>query len=126
MDAGLIYQSWPLMNGSFFPDDSNIKDLFSLNSFEAPSIVQFIHRNIAYFIFVFLLFILIKVFKNNDFMYLRKTILLVFFVLLLQIFLGIITVLSGAQIFIASMHQMGSIFLVSVSLILIFKNSKIN
>ena len=94
--------------------------------FETPSIVQFIHRNIAYLIFIFFLFILVKVFTNNDFMYLRKTILLVCFVLLLQIFLGIITVLSGAQIFIASMHQIGSIFLVSVSIILIFKNSKIN
>ena len=126
LNAGLIYQSWPLMNGSFFPDDSNIKDLFSLNSFEAPSIVQFIHRNIAYFIFVFLLFILIKIFKNDDFMHLRKTILLVFFSLLLQIFLGILTVLSGAQIFIASMHQIGSILLITTSLILVFKNSRIN
>jgi len=126
LDAGLIYQSWPLMNGSFFPDDSNIKDLFSLNSFETPSIVQFIHRNIAYFIFVFFLFILIKIFKNNDFIYLRKTILLVFFSLLLQIFLGILTVLSGAQILIASMHQIGSILLITTSLILVFKNSRIN
>ena len=24
LDAGRIYQSWPLMNGSFFPDDSNV------------------------------------------------------------------------------------------------------
>jgi cytochrome c oxidase assembly protein subunit 15 len=126
LDAGRIYQSWPLMNGSFFPDDSNIRDLFSLNSFETPSIVQFIHRNIAYFIFVFFLFILIKIFKNNDFIYLRKTILLVFFSLLLQIFLGILTVLSGAQIFIASMHQIGSILLITTSLILVFKNSRIN
>jgi len=114
------------MNGNFFPDDSNIKDLFSLNSFEIPSVVQFIHRNIAYFILLLFLFILIKILSDNDFIYLRKTILLVFFALLLQIFLGIITVLSGAQIFIASMHQIGSIFLVSVSLILIFKNTKIN
>ena len=126
LDAGRIYQSWPLMNGSFFPDDSNIRDLFSLNSFETPSIVQFIHRNIAYFIFVFFLFILIKIFKNNDFIYLRKTILLVFFSLLLQLFLGILTVLSGAQIFIASMHQIGSILLITTSLILVFKNSRIN
>jgi len=40
--------------------------------------------------------------------------------------LGILTVLSGAQIFLASMHQIGSIFLITASIILVFKNSKIN
>ena len=29
LDAGHIYQSWPLMNDSYFPDDSNLND-FSL------------------------------------------------------------------------------------------------
>ena len=33
---------------------------------------------------------------------------------------------SGAQIILASMHQIGSIILISTSLILVFKNSKIN
>ena len=28
LDAGQIYQTWPLMNTSYFPDDSNISDLF--------------------------------------------------------------------------------------------------
>ena len=126
LDAGKIYQSWPLMNESYFPDDSNIKDLISLKSFEVPSIVQFMHRNMAYLIFLFFLVILIKTFKNKDFFYLRKITLYIFLVLLLQIFLGIFTILSGAQILIASIHQIGSIFLIITSLILVFKNSKIN
>ena len=33
LDAGQIYQTWPLMNQSYFPDDSNLKDLFSMKSF---------------------------------------------------------------------------------------------
>ena len=64
--------------------------------------------------------------KNKNLMYLKGTVLFIFFVLLIQIFLGIITILSGAQIVIASLHQIGSIFLVTTSLILVFKNSKIN
>ena len=56
----------------------------------------------------------------------RKTILLVFVSLTLQIVLGILTVLSGAQIILASMHQIGSIILVTTSLILVFKNSRVN
>ena len=126
LDAGQIYNSWPLMNGNYFPDDSSLKDLISLDSLNTPSIVQFIHRNVAYLILIFFLYIFIKVFNNNDFIYLRKIVLLIFLSLLVQIFLGILTVLYGAQILIASMHQIGSIFLITSSLILVFKNSRIN
>jgi cytochrome c oxidase assembly protein subunit 15 len=126
LDAGQIYQSWPLMNQSYFPNDSNLKDLFSLNLFEVPSLVQFIHRNMAYFLFLLFLIIGTITYKYSDFAYLRKTTLLVFVSLFLQIILGILTVLSGAHIILASMHQMGSILLITTSLILAFKNSRIN
>ena len=126
LDAGQIYQSWPLMGQSYFPDDSNVKDLFSIKVFETPSIVQFIHRNVAYFIILLFGFIATIIYKNEDFIYLRRTALLIFIFLFLQTFLGILTVLSGAQIILASMHQIGSIFLITSSLILVFKNSRIN
>ena len=126
LDAGQIYQSWPLMNHNYFPDDSSMKDLFSIKAFETPSIVQFIHRNLAYFIILLFGFIAATIYRNKDFVYLRKTVLLIFISLFLQIFLGILTVLSGAQIILASMHQIGSIFLITTSLILVFKNSRIN
>ena len=126
LDAGQIYQSWPLMNQSYFPDDVNIKDLFSMKAFETPSIVQFIHRNIAYFIILLFSFIATIIYRNKDFVYLRSAVLLVFVFLFLQTFLGILTVLSGAQIILASMHQIGSILLITTSLILVFKNSRIN
>ena len=126
LDAGKIYQSWPLMNNNYFPDDTNLKDLISLKSFEIPSLVQFMHRNLAYFIFLLFLIITLIIFRNNDFSHLRKTTLYILWTLLLQIFLGILTALSGAQIILASMHQIGSILLVTTSLILVFKNSRIS
>jgi len=126
LDAGQIYQTWPLMNQNYFPDDSSIKELFSIKSFETPSIVQFIHRNIAYLIILLFCFIATIIFKSRDFVYLRSITMIIFILLFIQIFLGILTVLSGAQIILASMHQIGSIFLVAASLILVFKNSKIN
>ena len=126
LDAGQIYQSWPLMNHGYFPDDSSPKDLFSMKAFDTPSIVQFVHRNVAYFIILLFSFIAIIIFRNKDFIYLRSAVLLVFIFLFLQTLLGILTVLSGAQIVLASMHQIGSIFLISTSLILVFKNSRIN
>ena len=126
LDAGQIFRSWPLMNQNYFPDDSSISELFLLTAFETPSLVQFIHRNIAYFIILLFSFISFIVFSSNDFIYLRKIILLIIFFLLIQTFLGILTVLSGAQIVLASMHQIGSIFLIITSVILVFKNSKVN
>ena len=126
LDAGQIYQTWPLMNLNYFPDDSMILDLFSIKALETPSIVQFIHRNLAYLIVLLFSIILIKTFRNKDLFYLRSSALLVFIFLFLQTILGIITVISGAQIILASMHQIGSIFLITSSLILVFKNSRIN
>ena len=126
LDAGQIYRTWPLMNQGYFPNDSIFSDLFSLKVFETPSLVQFIHRNVAYIMLVFFLVILFIVFKNDDLAYLRKSAILVFLFLLLQLFLGILTIIFGAQIFFASMHQLGSIILLTATLILVFKNSRIN
>ena len=126
LDAGQIYQTWPLMDKNYFPDDSTFADLFKNNVFENPSLVQFIHRNVAYFIIIFFSIIFLITFTNKNFIYLRKTVFYVFFALLLQFILGILTVLSGAQIILASMHQIGSILLISTSLILVFKNSRTN
>ena len=126
LDAGQIYQSWPLMDQSLFPDDSKIKDLLSFSVFDNPSLVQFIHRNLAYVIFIYFIIIMLIVLRNINFLYLKNTILLLMLALFLQIFLGVLTILSGAQIYLASLHQIGSIFLIYSSLILVFKNSKIN
>jgi len=126
LDAGQIYQTWPLMDRGYFPDDSIFTDLFSLKFFETPSLVQFIHRNLAYIMFVFFLLILFIVFRNDDLAYLRKSVALVFLFLLLQLFLGILTIIFGAQLFFASMHQLGSIILLTATIILVYNNSRIN
>ena len=126
LDSAQIYQTWPLMNQSYFPDDSNLNDLFSMKAFETPSVVQFMHRNMAYLSILLFVLIATIIYRNNDFIYLRKITVMIFIFLFLQIFLGILTILSGAQIILASMHQIGSIFLITTSLILVFKNSRTN
>ncbi len=125
MDAGKIYNSWPLMGSSYFPDDSKINNLFSLMVFNDPSLIQFFHRNLAYIIFIYYLFVTYKIYKNNLLRYfpIIKTIGLI---LLIQIILGIFTLLHDAQIYLASMHQISSIFLVTVSIYFLFLNSNTN
>ena len=125
MDAGQIYNSWPLMGSSFFPADNEIINIFKLSAFSDPSLVQFMHRNLAYIILIFYLIILFKIYKKK-LINLYFAINLVGLLLLIQIILGIFTLLYGAQILIASMHQISSIFLVSSSVYLLYLNSKSN
>ena len=125
MDAGKIYNSWPLMGSSYFPNDSELINLFSFRSFSDPSLVQFMHRNIAYFIMGFYILILIEIYKKKMTVFF-KIIKIIGFLLLVQVILGILTLLSGAQIFLASMHQISSIFLVSSSIYFLYLNSNSN
>jgi len=125
MDAGKIYNSWPLMGTSYFPNDNSISNILNLSAFNDPSLVQFIHRNLAYVILCFYIIILFKIYSNQMIEYLR--ILSVIGILLLfQILLGVLTLLSGAQIFLSSMHQISSIFLISSSIYFLYINTKIN
>ena len=125
MDAGKIYNSWPLMGNSYFPNDSNFLNLFKISVFNDPSLVQFIHRNLAYVIGITYLFILYKVYKNKmNGLYNVVNILGLF--IIIQIILGIFTILSGAEIYIASMHQISSIFLVSSCVYFLYLNTKFN
>ncbi len=121
MDAGKIYNSWPLMGSSFFPDDSNISEILTLSSLSDRSIVQFIHRNLAYIILIFYVYIFYRIY----FLRLKEyynTIYLVGFLLFIQVILGIVTLMSGATIFYSSLHQISSIFLVSSCIYFLYIN----
>ena len=125
MDAGKIYNSWPFMGSTYFPNDNDFENLFKLSAFSDPSLVQFMHRNLAYIIGVSYLLILYKIYKNKMYDLYYSVNLLGCFIIL-QIFLGIITIIYGAQIIVASMHQISSIFLVSSCIFFFYKNTKFN
>ena len=125
MDAGKIYNSWPLMGNNYFPDDNHFVNLFKLSALSEPSLVQFIHRNLAYVIGVFYFFIFYYVYKNKLYV-LYKSINILGLFIILQIILGILTIIFGAQILIASMHQLSSIFLVTSSIYFLYLNTRSN
>ena len=125
MDAGTIYNSWPLMGSSYFPDDNKFYNIFTLGAFSDPSLVQFFHRNLAYIIFIYYLFLVYKIYRNNLNRYFL-TIKIIGIILFIQIVLGIFTLLYGAQIYLASMHQICSIFLISSSVYFLYLNSNTN
>ena len=78
LDAGKIYQSWPLMNNYFFPDDLTLKNVMNIKIFSEPSFVQFIHRKLAYIIFAYVLIMSFFIFyKKEKYMYNSTIILLI-------------------------------------------------
>jgi len=120
LDGGLLYNSWPDMNGAFFPSDVNTKDYLSQQIFYNPSIIQLFHRITAYILLFFILilnYLFIK--KNLSFL----TILFFDIAILLQIFLGVVTLVSGVEIKYASLHQLGSVFVLSSYLLILYKNT---
>ena len=110
LDAGRIYQTWPYMNLNFLPDEVTLKSFFSKEIFTDRAHVQLLHRLNAYLIFVvFVIFYAYKLKKRET--HLTGLTWILFF-LIIQIFLGITTLISGLNIYLAALHQLTSIFLV--------------
>ena len=119
MDGGLIYNSWPDMNGNFLPNDINNIDLFLYSSLDNPSVIQFYHRFTAYLLFISLLFLNYYTYRTKiDF----KPVLILNIAIFAQIILGIITLITGVKITYASLHQLGSIFVLTSFLYIKYKN----
>ena len=108
------------MNGSFLPNDVAFESIINTQLFNNPSIVQFLHRFTAYILLLFII-ILNYIFIKNKFGI--KNIIFFDIAIIIQIFLGIITLLSGVEIKYASLHQLGSIFVLTTYLIILYKNS---
>jgi len=127
LDAGKIYNTWPLMGSSYFPDDSKIIEFLNINIFDNPSVVQFVHRNLAYLILIVYLYVFYFTYmlKNKK---LLKPIIFIGVVLLLQIILGVLTILSGVKIIYASLHQINSILIILSTLYFLYisQHKKIN
>jgi len=119
MDAGRVYNTWPMMGSSYFPDDSQFIEFLNLKVFDNPSVVQFIHRNLAYIIVgIYIYILLFSIVGKNE--VLRKPVIIIGVSLFLQIVLGIFTILSGVKIFYASLHQINSILVILSTLYFLY------
>ena len=120
LNGGLLYNTWPDMNGKFLPSDIAVKDVFILESADNPSVIQFYHRIIAYLILLFLIILNYLSFKNS---YNFKSLIIFNFAIFFQVLVGIITLITGVKIAYASLHQLGSILVLTSFLFVIYKNS---
>ena len=120
LDGGLIYNTWPDMNGKFIPTDIDKNDLIKISSTDNATVIQFYHRMIAYLLIIFLIIL-------NYLFYLKKipntSINILNVAITIQIILGIITLITGVKIEYASIHQLGSVFVLLSFLFIYYKNT---
>ena len=123
LDAGKIYQTWPLMGYTYLPNDLIFTDFKNLIDFENHSLIQFYHRNLAYFLTLYILALAFFIFRFRI-IKLYKSIFLILFFLSIQITLGILTLTSGLNIYLASGHQITSVLLVFTAINLYYSHIK--
>ena len=119
MDAGNVYNTWPLMGSTYFPDDSKFIEFLNISVFDNPSIIQFIHRNLGYLIVLVYIYLLVFTFNIPNKIF-RKPILIIGLSLFFQVALGVLTILSGVKIIFASLHQINSILIILSTLYFLY------
>jgi len=97
LDAGLIYNEWPLMGGTFVPGEMFAMSPWISNVFENHAGVQFTHRWVAFTAFILVLSFAWRV-KSP---WLATAIVV-------QLILGILTLISHVALPLAAMHQAGA------------------
>lgn len=117
LDAGLVYNDFPLMNNKLLPD--NFTNNFLTFNLYDPGIIQFFHRIMAYILFLIAALVVIKTYLTNN-IYLRKNCFRLFYLILLQILIGIITLLYNVPIYLGSIHQMVAVIIYLKSIFILF------
>tara|TARA_Y100000590_G_scaffold291406_1_gene328148 strand:- start:2460 stop:3491 length:1032 start_codon:yes stop_codon:yes gene_type:complete len=111
--AGNSYNTFPLMSGQIIPDGYFINEYRFFNIFENTIAINFNHRWLAVFTFIFIfvtnLYLLLTV-KNIN---LKFALITVIIFISLQFILGILTLVYNVPILLASMHQTNSVLLLA-------------
>lgn len=117
LKAGLVYNTFPLMDGEWVP-----QGLFSLdpnwrNFFENITTVQFDHRLLAMALSVIIVAFGISTWRAGRPLASRAGLYLLLAALLLQVSLGISTLLLRVPVALAASHQGGALLLLSMSIL---------
>ena len=118
LDAGLTYNTWPMMDGKLVPDGIMTMQPWWANFGENITTIQFQHRMIAYLIAGFAVVVALRAMRREV---AAGSAMAVLGVTGLQVVLGIVTLLAGADgvqpIALGAMHQLGALALFAVSIV---------
>jgi cytochrome c oxidase assembly protein subunit 15 len=118
LDAGMIYNEFPNMGSNYIPEETK-KIGFSEDLFFDQASVQFIHRNFAYFLTIYIVWFAVFT-KNINFSQFRSGIKYLLLTLAIQFIIGIAVVLFIVPTYLALIHQLFAVFLLTCSLYIYF------
>lgn len=104
-DAGLVYNTWPSMNGRIFPDGPFSLDPVWTNFFENHGLVQFMHRTGAYLVAGLAILQLHAVVTGSSTRACRSTVIWLVAAIALQVVVGIATLVYVVPLHLALVHQ---------------------
>ena len=110
IDAGRAFPDWPLMAGGFLPPQPFDLQPIWRNFFEDAGLVQFMHRMAGYALFAYGIFVWLRARRSANGQT-RFAFNAVIAVMLVQMVLGIVTVIYSAPWQIAIVHQLGAVVL---------------
>lgn len=111
LDAGRIYNTWPLMNGEFMPENVRAFGSFWTDFADHKDGVQFIHRNLAWLVAAGFVAYALRFRRVAGLPW--KALLAI---VLVQFVLGVATVLTQVDIVLGVLHQLGALLLLAVLL----------
>lgn len=121
--AGLAYNTFPLMAGKWLPEHLWTLSPWWLNCFENVTTIQFNHRLLAYLIVIVTLVLVFALSRASLPPSLKRAFWGLLAVILMQVSLGILTVLWSVPIPIAAAHQ-GGAFIVLAWALYLFRQIK--
>ena len=111
LDAGFAYNTFPTMDGDWLPDELFDLSPFYLNFFEHIPTVQFDHRILAELTFVLVMIFAYRTFQNPLAARQRLSLYYLIAALVVQVGLGISTLLLVVPVSLAAIHQAGAVVL---------------
>jgi cytochrome c oxidase assembly protein subunit 15 len=114
--AGKIYNTFPMMGSGLVPSEYAQLTPFWRNLFENPAAVQFNHRLIATITFALSLFVWSRA-RGSANPRLARAATLVLSAALLQVSLGIVTLLNSVPVGLGVAHQAGAVLLFTATLL---------
>ena len=112
-DAGKSFNTFPFMNERFIPEGYYLSEYGWKNTFENTVAINFNHRWLAIFTFLFISSIIFYLLAHKKDRYNNFSLVLVLLILFLQICLGILTLVYEVPLSYASLHQTNAIFLLA-------------
>jgi cytochrome c oxidase assembly protein subunit 15 len=116
LKGGHASNTWPLMNGEIIPPGLDAFSPWYVNLFENPLTAQFAHRALAYAIAIFVAAFLMFIWNTERARALRLPMLTITAAVLVQIALGVATIVYGVPLVIALAHQANAILVFALSL----------